>query len=235
MTARRIAIIPARGGSRRIPGKNIRDFCGRPMIAHILDTARESGLFDVVHVSTESAQVRETVERLGFGIDFMRPEHLADDTTPIMPVLKYVVETYAARGRQFDEVWELMACAPLIMPRDLTGAAAMFERTGRTAPLLAVAPHPAPIEWAYRRAADGTLIPVQPGMFAVRSQDLERAYFDAGSFAVMPTALVLSSEGAGSDTDYIGYVLDRTRAIDIDDEDDWALAESMFAFVRGTR
>lgn len=205
------------------------------MIAHTLDTARESGLFDVVHVSTESPDVRATVEGLGFRVDFMRPEHLADDVTPIMPVLKYVVETYAARGRSFDEIWQLMACAPLVRPSDLKEAAAMFERTGGVTPLLAVAPHPAPIEWAYRRAADGTLAPVQPGMFATRSQDLERAYFDTGSFAVMPAAMVLSSQGAGSNTGFLGYVLDRTRAIDIDDEDDWALAESMFALARDLR
>ena len=76
---RRLAIIPARGGSKRIPNKNIRDFCGKPMIAHILQTARASGLFDVIHVSTDSLLVKEVVEKLGFSIDFMRPAELADD------------------------------------------------------------------------------------------------------------------------------------------------------------
>lgn len=198
------------------------------MIAHTLDTARESGLFDVVHVSTESTHVRTTVEGLGYRVDFMRPEHLADDMTPIMPVLKYVVETYAARGQTFDEVWQLLACSPLITANDLREAAAMIERAGGDTPLISVAPYPVPIEWAYRRTADGMLAPVQPGMFATRSQDLERAYFSA-SFAVMPAAMVLSSKGAGPDTGFLGYVLDRTKAIDIDDEDDWALAESLFA------
>ena len=85
---KRLAIIPARGGSKRIHHKNIRDFCGQPMITHVLDTARESGLFSVIHVSTECQSVREVVSIFGFPPDFSRPESLADDHTPIMPVLR---------------------------------------------------------------------------------------------------------------------------------------------------
>lgn len=110
----RLAIVPARGGSTRIPEKNIRDFCGKPMIAHILNAARKSGLFEFIHVSTESTHIAEIVQRLGFPIDFPRPGELANDHTPLMPVLKYVVETYQSSGRRFDEIWLLMACAPLI-------------------------------------------------------------------------------------------------------------------------
>jgi len=225
---RRLAIIPARGGSKRIQNKNIRDFCGKPMIAHILQAARASGQFDVIHVSTESAEIRATVEALGFRIDFNRPDALADDHTPIMPVLKYVADTYAARGEIFDQVWLLMACAPLIEVRDLKEAALLFDGSGAHDPLLAVAEYPAPIEWAFKRSADGRLEPVQTGMFAVRSQDLEKKYFDAGSFAAFPSASVRASKGAGSDAGFIGYVLPKGKAIDIDDEADWAMAEAMY-------
>ena len=115
MSPRRLAIIPARGGSKRIADKNIRAFCGRPMIAHILDTARASGLFEVIHVSTESPRIASVVEALGFEVHFPRPiAQLADDKTPLMPVLRYVTETFQSRGQTFDEVWLLMACAPLI-------------------------------------------------------------------------------------------------------------------------
>src|SRR5947207_11884930 len=120
---KRIAIIPARGGSKRIVNKNIRDFCGKPMVAHVLGTAKASGLFDVIHVSTESTTIRRIVEDLGFRVDFLRPIELADDQTPIMPVLKYVADTFASRGQVFDQVWLLMACAPLIDSRDLNEAA----------------------------------------------------------------------------------------------------------------
>lgn len=225
---RRIAVVPARGGSKRIPEKNIRDFCGRPMIGHVLQTAGDSGLFDIVHVSTDSPRVRDTVEALGFGVDFMRPARLADDITPILPVLKFVVSTYFERGERFDEAWLLMPCAPFIESSDLSGAAEVLGHASAGTSVMAVAEYPAPIEWAYRLAPDRVLTPVQPGMFAARSQDLDTAYFDAGAFAGMPSASVLASEGAGSNTQFLGYVLDPRKAIDIDDEADWVLAEAMF-------
>lgn len=225
---KRIAIIPARGGSKRIPNKNIREFCGKPMIAYILQTARDSGLFDAIHVSTDSAAIREAVERLGFHVDFMRPKELADDHTPIMPVLKFVAETYASRGQRFDQVWLLMACAPLMSASDLRQAAHLFEQAGAESPVLSVSEYPAPIEWAFTRAPDGQMTSVQPGMFAVRSQDLGKKYFDAGAFVAFPAQVVESSEGAGTDMGLVGYVLPKERAVDIDDEADWALAEALY-------
>lgn len=226
---RRIAVIPARGGSKRISGKNVRDFCGKPMIGHILDTARASALFDVIHVSTESEEVRQVVSGLGFEIDFLRPDDLADDHTPLIPVLKFTVDAYAKRGQEFDEVWLLMACSPFVGCAHLREAASLLVQSGGTQPVIAVARYPVPIEWAYTLGPGGLLNPVQPGKFAVRSQDIEPKYFDAGTFAGFPTAVIQSSHGAGSDSDYIGYVMDRNEVVDIDDEADWALAESMFA------
>lgn len=225
---KRIAIIPARGGSKRIPNKNVRDFCGKPIIAYILRTARESGLFDEVHVSTDSETICKTVERLGFKIEFMRPSELADDHTPIMPVLRYVTEKYASFGRDFDQVWLLMACAPLVKSSDLQQVAQLFEQAGGATPVLSVSEYPAPIEWAFCRGADGKMVPVQPGMFAIRSQDLENKYFDAGAFVVFPALTVQKSEWAGSDTEFIGYVIPKGSAIDIDEEEDWLLAEALY-------
>ena len=124
---RRLAIIPARGGSKRIPNKNVRDFCGKPMLAHILSAARDSGLFETVHVSTENAAIASVAAEQGYPVDFMRPDNLADDYTAIMPVMKYVVDEYERRGRTFDQVWLLMACAPLIAASDLVGIAARCQ------------------------------------------------------------------------------------------------------------
>lgn len=224
----RLAVIPARGGSKRIPDKNIRDFCGKPMVAHILDAARESELFDTIHVSTDSSTIAEVVTRLGTPIDFMRPKSLADDQTPIMPVLKYVAKEYEQQGHSFDQIWLLMACAPLVSADDLKLAESLFTAAGGHDPLLAVSEYPVPIEWAFSRESGGHLKPVQPGMFAMRSQDMEKKYFDAGSFAIFTANTVLSSEGAGSDTGFIGYTLPKGTAIDIDDEEDWALAQAIF-------
>ena len=91
---KRIAIIPARSGSKRIHKKNIKDFCGRPIIAYVLDALKDSNLFDVIHVSTDNQEIAGVVKDLGFPVDFIRSQKLSDDYTPIMPVLKWVVEQY---------------------------------------------------------------------------------------------------------------------------------------------
>jgi pseudaminic acid cytidylyltransferase len=225
---RRLAVVPARGGSKRIPDKNIKEFAGHPMMAHILHAARESRLFDVIHVTTESPRIAAVTENLGFKVHFMRPTELADDQTPLMPVLRYVTETFAVRGETFDEVWLLMACAPLIEAEDLIGAASLYAETGGQWAVLSVIPYPVPIEWAFERDAGGRLRPTQPGKFAIRSQDLCMKYYDAGTFCGFPVRRVLKSTGAGDDTGFVGYVLPRHKAIDIDTQEDWQFAEILF-------
>jgi N-acylneuraminate cytidylyltransferase len=229
---KRLAVIPARGGSKRIPRKNIRDFCGKPMIAHILDAARASDLFDIIHVSTDDLDIARVAGELGFAPEFMRPAELADDHTAVMAVLKYVAAEYEKRGILFDQVWLLMACAPLTLPRDLVGANQLFVQAGGASPVLGILEYPVPIEWAFRRETGGRLIPIQPGKFTVRSQDLEKRYFDSGSFAVFAGAHVRASQETGSDSGFVGYPLRKGTAIDIDDEHDWLLAEAIFRFQR---
>ena len=226
--SRRLAIIPARGGSKRIPDKNIKNFCGRPIISYILKTAKESGLFDLIHVSTDNQRIIQVVEDLGFPVDFLRPNDLADDETPIMPVLRYVTERYIALGKEFDQVCLLMACSPLIEPADLKEAAKLFEKVRGTKSVLAVAPFPVPIEWSFERSANGELSPVQPGKFAIPSQEMTTKYYDAGAFAFFPVHRVLKTEGAGDDTNFVGYILQRDKAIDIDNPEDWAFAETFY-------
>jgi len=225
---RRIAILPARGGSKRIPNKNIRDFCGKPMIAYALDAARKSGLFECIHVSTDSRNIAEKVVELGFDIDFMRPADLADDHTPIVPVLKYVVEQYRERGHFFDEVVLIMPCAPLIDSSDLIGASALMEQFESRKQVLAVSPYPVPVEWAFDRSDNGILSPLQPGKFSIRSQDLGDKYFDVGMFCFFPENKILMAEGAGDDEAFVGYEVPKSRSVDIDNEDDWLFAEVIY-------
>ncbi len=232
---RRLAVIPARGGSKRIPNKNIRNFCGQPMISHIIGEALASGIFDEIHVSTDSMPIAELVAGLGLKVPFMRPPHLADDHTPLMSVLKYVLEEYLDSGASFDSIAMLMACTPMITANDLRGAAALFDLNNCKQAVLGVGEYPCPVEWAFRRESNGVLVPVQPGMFSVRSQDLEPAYFDAGQFCLMSSEQVLSAEGAGTDANFLGYQLQRHQAIDIDTEDDWNFAEMVFSSLRVRR
>lgn len=226
---KRIAIIPARGGSKRIPNKNIKLFHGKPMISYVLKTARDSGLFDTIHVSTDDLKIQSVVESLGFPVEFSRPDSLADDHTPIMPVLKYVLEEYRARGQEFDQACLLMATAPLLEVSDIVAAHELFDSTDDGLPVIGVAEYPVPIEWAFERSDNGSLTPISPGKFSIRSQDLGKKYYDAGSFCFFSSQWVLATEGAGDDSSFKGYILPKTKAVDIDEDDDWAYAEAIYA------
>ena len=107
---KRIAIIPARGGSKRIPDKNIKNFCGNPMISYPIKALIESKLFEKIHVSTNERKVVEVVNKIGLKVDFYRPESLSDDYTPIMPVVKYVIGEYRKKNENFDEIWGVFPC-----------------------------------------------------------------------------------------------------------------------------
>ena len=222
----RIAIIPARGGSKRIPDKNIVDFFGLPLMGHSLRAARECGLFDVIHVSTDSDRIAAVAASLGHPVDFMRDAALADDHTPLLPVLRWTFEQYAARGQHFDSACLLMPTAPLIDADDLRQAHALFERHARRRTVIAVARFPVPIEWAFRLDEEGRLTACQPGMGNVRSQDLAPAYYDAGTFVFLPEADVWS--GRIDDTRLLAHPLPRHKAIDIDDAEDLELAKIIY-------
>ena len=165
----RIAIVPARGGSKRIPDKNIVDFLGAPLMGYSIRAAQQSGLFDVIHVSTESQRIADVAASLGVPADFLRDPALADDHTPLLPVLSWVLQQYSRRGREFDTVCLLMPTAPLIEADDLRKAEEIFRRHGGQRSVMAVSRFNVPVEWAFRMATDGALTPCQPGMAAVRS------------------------------------------------------------------
>jgi pseudaminic acid cytidylyltransferase len=228
----KIAIIPARGGSKRIPGKNIVDFLGAPLMSYSIRAAQASGLFDTIHVSTESWRIADVAAGLGVAVDFMRDPSLADDQTPLMPVVGWVLEQYLRHGRQFDTVCLLMPTAPLIEADDLRKAEKEFGRHGRRRTVVAVARFGVPLEWAFRMAADGTLTPCQPGMAMVRSQDLKPAYYDSGTFIFIP-----GRDAARGQIDafpMIGFELPRYKAVDIDDAEDLEIAKLIFSGLGAT-
>ncbi len=229
---KRLAIIPARGGSKRIKNKNIKNFCGEPIINYIINTARESKLFNKIHVSTECNLIKEVVENNGLSIDFMRPETLSEDFTPLMPVISFVWNTYISMGYQFDEVWLLMACAPLIDKNDLISASKTFnaQNINSNKPLMAIAEYPVPIEWSFLKDNKNIIHPRYEGKLKERSQDLPKSYYDAGTFVVFPKTFFSEFDGEGTDKGYIGYQLPKAKAIDIDTQEDWDLAEALYKF-----
>ena len=125
--------------SKRIPRKNIVDFCGKPLMVHALETAKASGLFDEIHVSTEDNEIAAVAAAHGFAPAFPRRRMLADDVTGLFPVLAWVLEEYARRGRTFDDVCLVMPTAPLIEPADLAAGYEVYQNGRRKLPVLAAA------------------------------------------------------------------------------------------------
>jgi len=219
---RRLAIVPARGGSKRIPDKNIRDFNGRPIIAYSLNAASTSKMFDTIHVSTDSPRIASIVEGLGYPVEFMRDPALADDHTGLFPVAEWTVRQYRAKEIEFDDVCLLMPCAPLIEGSDIAAAMAHYDENDHK-PLLAVSTYPAPVQQALRRGSDDQLSPKSDNDFKARSQDLEPLVFDTGTFLIAAGARFLGDPPI-SISDFFAFDLPREKAIDINDEADFFMA-----------
>lgn len=219
----KIAIVPARGGSKRIPDKNIVDFLGRPLMSYSIRAAEKSKLFDAIHVSTDSERIADVAANLGYPVDFMRAPELADDHTGIFPVMQWVLHQYEQRGKFFQSACLLMPTAPLIDANDLLEADKLFRRYNRARTVIAVSRFSVPVEWAYHMDKDGVLKPREPGMANVRSQDLQPSYFDSGTFMFIPASEIKA--GRVDDARMIAFPLPRYKAVDIDDRDDLAFAE----------
>jgi len=226
---KRLAIVPARGGSKRILKKNIREFCGKPMISYVLNTASRSKLFDVVHVSTECNEIALIAKNHKANVDFLRPKNLADDMTPLAPVIKEVVREFRSRGAIFDEIWLLMACSPILSINELISAAKIFSENIKIKKMIAVSEYQVPIEWAYKMNEDGWLTPENPGSFSMRSQDIEKKYFDAGSFVAFKADQI--NDNNLDDSGYFGFKVSKETAIDIDTPEDWKFAEHIFSSI----
>ena len=221
-----LAVIPARGGSKRIPRKNIRDFAGRPILAWPVAAARDSGLFDTVMVSTDDDAIADAARAAGAEVPFLRSPATADDHSTLLDVLAEVVAAYQARGQTFDTVCCLLATAALVTPEGLKRGYDLF-RSGDFDSVFPVVRFGSPIQRALRRDAAGHTAMLAPEHYASRSQDLEPAYHDAGQFYWMSAAACLAktptfSGRAGS------FEVDETEVQDIDTPTDWRLAELKF-------
>jgi N-acylneuraminate cytidylyltransferase len=227
----RVAVIPARGGSQRIPRKNIRAFCGRPIIAWTIDLARASGLFHRVVVSTDDAEIAAVAERSGAECPFVRPAALADDHATTGAVLAHATRWALGEGWDIDAVCCLYATAPFVDADDLRrGSEAL--RTGDWAFAFAATEFAAPVHRALRQRPDGGVEMLFPEHYASRTQDLPRLLHDAGQFYWgRPAAWV--EERRLFDRGSIPIVVPRWRVQDIDEPADWERAELLFRQLRG--
>ena len=223
----RLAIIPARGGSKRVPRKNIRDFCGRPMIAWSIDAAKNSGCFDHIVVSTDDDEIAAVAEAEGAEVPFRRPVTLADDHTPTIPVIAQAIDACEAYyGDAAKEVCCIYATAPFVRGSDLcTGLNRLGE--GRHSYVFPVASYPFPIQRALRRCSSGAVEMFSPENFTKRSQDLEEAWHDAGQFYWSLAQNWRDGVPIFGLSAY-GLPLPRHRVQDIDTPEDWTRAELLF-------
>lgn len=227
MTApKRLALIPARGGSQRIPRKNIRRFCGQPIIKYSIDAAKASGLFDVIMVSTDDHEIAEVARQFGAEVPFMRSAKNADHEATTLDVIQEVLASYRARGVDFESCCCIYPTAPLIQPESLRASFEQLERDQLDSVFPVVA-FDYPIQRATRINAAGCLELIDAGHRFSRSQDLEPAYHDAGQFYTFRTDALLKTGDIW--TEKTGaVVLNPMQVQDIDTEDDWAVAELKF-------
>jgi N-acylneuraminate cytidylyltransferase len=223
MNKKRLAIIPARGGSKRIPRKNIKPFLGKPMILHVLEEISKDGLFDEIHVSTEDEEILQLVTNAGYPPPFRRDPLLSDDYTPLNQVLRAVVERYKAEGQTFDTIVLIFATAALMEVASLRAAIHQFEAVEESAEMISVARYPAPIEWAMRMDESGQLHPAQPEKLSVRSQDLEEGWYETAEFVIYDERSLLEKN---INILRMGFPI-QYLSIDIDSIEDWVLAEKL--------
>lgn len=215
-----LCVITARGGSKRIPRKNIRDFCGKPIIAYSIEAALESALFDEVMVSTDDKEIAKVARQYGANVPFMRSAENSDDFATTADVLNEVLEKYSAVGRTFDSVCCIYPTAPFVTAKKLHEAFAMLENADC---VLAVERFSFPPQRGMICDGEG-IVWWQPEFELSRSQDLEIIFHDAGQFYFCSVAKFLK-EGKLVAGCARGYEVSETESQDIDNESDWVMAE----------
>lgn len=222
----KLCVIPARGGSKRIPRKNIRLFAGRPIIAWSIQAALETGLFDRVMVSTDDDEIAEVARAHGAEIPFLRPRELADDHTGTNAVAKQAIRWHEDHGMPVAFACCLYATAPFVRVNDLREGHDRLLASGKSF-VFSVTSFSFPIQRALRLNAQGEVEAMYPEFRATRSQDLEPAWHDAGQFYWGRASAFLNDETLFSPAS-LPLILPHHRVQDIDSEEDWRRAELMF-------
>ena len=222
----KIAIIPARGGSKRIPRKNIKNFCGKPIIAWSIEAAKVSNLFDYIMVSTDDAEIAWVAKQCGAEVPFMRPSDLSDDYVGTGAVVKHAVKWAIKNLGEVEITCTIYATAPFIKSTDLKNGLELLLESGSQISFTLTS-FPFPIQRAIKIEKNGRVAMFQPEHYKTRSQDLEPAYHDAGQFYWARTNALLNEVSSFSDA-AVPLILPRCQVQDIDTVEDWQRAELMF-------
>ena len=219
-----VAIITARGGSKRIPRKNIKEFCGEPIIKYPIRAAIESGVFDEVMVSTDDEEIKTLAESYGANCPFMRDEANANDYATTVDVIKEVLTKYKETGRNFSHYCVIYPTAPFVTAEKLQTAFQILEDNHADF-LTPVARYDYPVQRCFV-IEGGTLKKKWPEYQNVRTQDLEPLYYDAGQFYIGDSAKIFTTRY--EDRNMTAMILDAKEVQDIDTLEDWEIAEQKF-------
>lgn len=227
-----LAVIPARGGSKRIPRKNIKMFHGQPMIAWSIQAAIDSGCFDEVWVSTDDEEIAAVAQAYGAKVPFLRPAHLSDDFATTADVMSHAVEEFGKINHALpDYICCLYATAPFVTKADLVQGLEKIKNNSNLNYVFSATTYPFPIQRAIKLNEHDTVEMFSPQYFNVRSQDLEEAWHDAGQFywgtaeAWLNKAMIFASQSSVVE-------LPRFRVQDIDTQEDWDRAEWLFKAIQ---
>lgn len=222
-----LAMITARGGSKRIPGKNKKKFCGKPILAYSIEAALESGAFDAVMVSTDDDEIAEIARHYGADVPFRRSDRTSGDYATTDEVIAEVLEEYRKRGMEPERFCCIYPTAPFLTPSRLKDAMELLDVHESVLPVTAFS-YPPQRGFVVQ---DGRVVRWMPQYETARSQDLDRIYHDAGQFYACRTEAFL--RGMTTDTaDMVPLVLPESEVQDIDTPEDWALAEQKFLLLR---
>lgn len=218
----RLALIPARGGSKRIPRKNIKSFIDKPIIAYSIEAALKSGLFDEVMVSTDDKEIADIAIQFGASVPFFRSEKNSDDFATTVDVIEEVLSSYNGEGIQFDEVCCIYPTAPFISSEKLQEALSVLVKNNYDT-VLPVLPYSFPVQRSFKLEGTRAILRF-PEHKNTRSQDLEEVFHDAGQFYFFQTIMLEKNQGLWTDNTGV-IVISEMEGQDIDTETDWRLAE----------
>lgn len=221
-----IAIITARGGSKRIPRKNIKEFMGKPMIAYAIEAALNSQIFDEVMVSTDDADIAEIAKKYGAEVPFMRSEKTANDYATTSDVLNEVIYNYNKKGNNFEDFCCIYPCVPFLTGEILKNAYNRFKSLNSNS-LMPVVKYSFPIQRAVKLNQQGYLEFREPEHIKTRTQDLEPMFHDVGMFYFVKTKSFKTSNSVITDKTSM-YEMNESIIQDIDTLDDWAIAEMKY-------
>lgn len=228
-----VAVIPARGGSKRVPRKNVRMLDGRPLVAWSVDTCLATGIFDRVVVTTDDAEIAAAARDAGAEVPFDRDESLSDDHAPLVPVVADALERLGLASTDAVDACCVYPTAIGLRPGDLQAAWDLLTSQAVLPYVVGVVRYDHPVQRALTRDSSGRLSMVDPSTAEVRTQDLEPRWHDAGQFVWGRCAAWLARTPVL--THALGHELPSWRAIDLDTEDDWARAEALHPLIRHAR